>query len=52
MAKLPMMDVRMARFVVDDLRRRRLPVDGLLKEVGLQKADLASPEGRVPYVQE
>ena len=49
MAKLPMMDVRMARFVVDDLRRRRLPVDGLLKEVGLQKADLASSEGRVPY---
>ena len=49
MAKGPMMDGRMARFVVDDLRRRRLPVDKLLEEVGLQKADLANPEGRVPY---
>src|SRR4029077_20736985 len=43
------MDGRMARFVVDELRRRRLPVDKLLVEVGLQKADLANPEGRVPY---
>ena len=47
-----MIDARMARFVVDDLRRRRLPVDGLLKEVGLQKEDLASPEGRLPYAPE
>ena len=49
MPKGRMMDGRMARFVVDDLRRRRLPVDKLLKEVGLQKADLANPEARVPY---
>ena len=49
MPKGPMMDGRMARFVVDDLRRRRLPLDKLLKEVGLQKADLANPEARVPY---
>ena len=49
MATTSKMDARLAQFVVDDLRRRRLPVDGLLKEVGLQKADLAGPEGRVPY---
>ena len=49
MAKGPMIDARMARFVIDDLRRRRLPVDGLLKEVGLKKTDLANPEGRIPY---
>ena len=35
MAKAPKTDARMARFVVEDLRRRRIPVDGLLKEVGL-----------------
>ena len=33
MAKVPKIDARMARFVVEDLRRRRIPVDGLLKEV-------------------
>jgi hypothetical protein len=49
MAKVPKMDGRMARFVVDDLRRRHIPVDGLLKEVGLRKADLADPEARLPY---
>jgi AraC-like DNA-binding protein len=49
MAKAPKIDARMARFVVEDLRRRRIPVDGLLKEVGLRSSDLASPEGRLPY---
>ena len=49
MAKAPKIDARMARFVIEDLRRRRIPVDKLLKEVGLKKADLASPEGRIPY---
>ena len=49
MAKAPKTDARMARFVVEDLRRRRLPVDGLLKEVGLTRSDLARPEGRLPY---
>ena len=49
MAKASKTDARMARFVVEDLGRRRLPVDGLLKEVGLTRSDLASPEGRLPY---
>lgn len=45
----PKMDGSMARFIVEDLRRRRLPVDGLLKEVGLSKTDLNNPEARLPY---
>src|SRR5215475_4408133 len=48
MAKVPKIHARMACFIADDLRRRRLAVDGLLKEVGLQKADLSSPENRLP----
>ena len=48
MAKVPKIHARMACFIADDLRRRRLSVDGLLKEVGLQKADLSSPENRLP----
>jgi AraC-like DNA-binding protein len=49
MAKVPKMEARMARLIVDDLRRRRIPVDGLLNEVGLTLTDLASPEARLPY---
>src|SRR5215472_7054679 len=48
MQKVPKIHARMACFIADDLRRRRLGVDGLLKEVGLQKADLSSPENRLP----
>jgi len=48
MAKVPKTDARMARFVLEDLRRRRIPVDGLLKQVGLRKIDLANPEDRLP----
>jgi hypothetical protein len=48
MAKVPKIQARAAVFVVDDLRRRRIPIDGLLKEVGLQKTDLASPETPLP----
>ena len=39
---------RTAGYIVDDLRRRRLAVDKLLKEVGLGKADLSNPENRLP----
>ena len=48
MAKVATIDARFARFIVDDLRRRRIPVDGLLKRVGLRKTDLVSPGGRLP----
>ena len=37
MAKVPKIHARMACFIAADLRRRRLSVDGLLKEVGLQR---------------
>jgi AraC-like DNA-binding protein len=48
MDKVPKIHARMACFIVEDLRRRRFDVDALLKEVGLQKADLSSPENRLP----
>jgi len=48
MAKVPKIDARMACFIADDLQRRHLPIDGLLKQVGLKKADLGNPENRLP----
>ena len=48
MAKVPKTDARMARFVLEDLRRRSIPVDGLLKQVGLRKNDLDNSEPRLP----
>ena len=48
MAKVPEIHARSARFIVDDLRRRRLAVDDLLKDVGLQKVDLSNPDNRLP----
>jgi hypothetical protein len=50
MAKLLTIEARVARYLVDDLRGRHVPIDGLLKEVRLRRADLANPEARVPYV--
>jgi AraC-like DNA-binding protein len=49
MAKILRIAARPAKFVVDDLRRRRIATDKLLAEVGLRRADLADPETRVPY---
>jgi AraC-like DNA-binding protein len=48
MANVPKIHARSAGFIVDDLRRRRLAVDKLLQEVGLEKAGLSDPENRVP----
>jgi AraC-like DNA-binding protein len=48
MANVPKIHARTAGYIVDDLRRRRLAVDKLLKEVGLGKADLSNPESRLP----
>ena len=48
MANVPKIHARTAGYIVDDLRRRRLAVDKLLKEVGLGKADLSNPENRLP----
>ena len=49
MAKVPTIEARVANYVVDDLRRRHAPIDGLLKEVSLRRTDLADPEARLPY---
>ena len=48
MANVPKIHARTAGYILDDLRRRRLAVDKLLQEVGLEKADLANPENRLP----
>jgi AraC-like DNA-binding protein len=42
-------EARLACRVVEDLRRRGVRADDLLKEVGLRRADVADPEGRIPY---
>jgi len=44
-----MIEARWAIRIADDLRRAGHALDGLLKEVGLVRADLASPEDRIPY---
>ena len=43
------MAARPAIFIVNELRRRGMPTDDLLKEVALRRTDLADPEARVPY---
>jgi len=40
---------RPATFVVNDLKRRGISADALLKEVGLRRIDLDDPENRIPY---
>ena len=49
MAKVPTIEARVANYVLDDLKRRHAPIDGLLKEVGLRRIDLADPEARLQY---
>jgi AraC-like DNA-binding protein len=44
-----MIEARWPIRIADDLRRAGHALDGLLKEVGLARADLASPEDRIPY---
>jgi len=42
-------DARLATRVIGDLRKHGIDFDGLLKEVGLQRADVLDPDNRVPY---
>jgi AraC-like DNA-binding protein len=49
MNKILKIHARPASKIVADLSRRRIPVDGLLKEAGLRRADLQDPDARVPY---
>ena len=49
MSRLHNIDARLAVRVVADLRRHGTNADGLLKEVGLKRADVSDPNNRVPY---
>ena len=49
MTKNPTIEARVACFVADNLRQRGAPLDELLREVGLQRQHLASPDVRIPY---
>jgi hypothetical protein len=44
MAKIARNHARTTCFIADDLRRRRPAIDSLLKQVGLEKADLDNPK--------
>src|SRR4029450_10228735 len=46
---VPMIEARWATYIADDLRRAGHALDGPLKEVGLSRTDVASPDGRIPY---
>ena len=47
--RVPMIEARWATYIADDLRRAGHALDGPLKEVGLSRTDVASPDGRIPY---
>jgi AraC-like DNA-binding protein len=49
MAKMAKIAARPAIVIMNELRRRGLPTDDLLKEVALRRTDLADPESRIPY---
>jgi AraC-like DNA-binding protein len=44
-----MIEARWAIHIANDLRRAGHALDGVLKEVGLKRADLADPESRIAY---
>ena len=44
-----MIEARWATYIADDLRRAGHALDGPLREVGLVRTDIASPDGRIPY---
>ena len=44
-----MIEARWATYIAEDLRQAGHALDGPLKEVGLSRADVASPDGRISY---
>ncbi|TAJ30953.1 MAG: AraC family transcriptional regulator [Reyranella sp.] len=44
-----MIEARWATYIAADLRRAGHALDGPLKEVGLSRTDIASPDGRISY---
>ena len=49
MIRAPRIHARLASKIVDDLKRQNFPVDDLLKEAGIRRADLGDPDSRVSY---
>ena len=49
MSQVHRIDARLAISVVKDLRQHGANADGLLKEVGLRRADVSDPDNRIPY---
>jgi hypothetical protein len=49
MSKSHRIEARLATKVISDLRRHGVNADGLVKEVGLRRADVADPDARIPY---
>ena len=49
MIRAPRVHARLASKIVDDLKRQSIPVDTLLKEAGIRRADLGDPDSRVSY---
>jgi AraC-like DNA-binding protein len=47
--RVPRVHARLASKIVDDLKRQSIPVDTLLKEAGIRRADLGDPDSRVSY---
>lgn len=45
----PMIEARWATYIADDLRRSGHALDAPLREVGLARTDVASPDGRILY---
>ena len=44
-----MIEARWATYIANDVRRAGHALDGLLREAGLSRADIASPDGRISY---
>jgi hypothetical protein len=49
MSRVHKIEARLACWIVDELRRHRLPTDDLLKEACLRRADVADPHALVHY---
>ena len=45
--RVQMIEARWATYIADDLRRAGHALDGPLREVGLARADITSPDGRI-----
>ena len=47
--RVQMIEARWATYIADDLRRAGLALDRPLRQAGLARTDLASPDARIPY---